>query len=85
MDYRALVAAGAPGGAVGPQRMCVACRARFDQRTLRRFVRRVDGWFADDSRRSPGRGAYLCSEKCAERAAKNKRYPGLSREALVQW
>lgn len=66
-------------------RMCVGCRDRFAQPTLRRFVRRPDGWVGDGPRRSDGRGAYLCSRKCAERVAKNKRYPGLSSEALVQW
>jgi hypothetical protein len=25
----------------------------------------------------PGRGVYLCSEACATRSVKNKRYPGL--------
>jgi predicted RNA-binding protein YlxR (DUF448 family) len=68
-----------------PHRMCVGCRERFAQASLRRFVRRADLWVADGTRRSDGRGAYLCSRKCAERVAKNKRYPGLSREALVQW
>ena len=70
---------------VVPQRMCVGCRERFAQKALRRFVRRTDGWAADGRQRADGRGAYLCSHKCAQRVAKNKRYPGLSREALVQW
>jgi len=68
-----------------PVRTCVGCRRRQAQAGLRRFVRRVDGWQADAGRRSEGRGVYLCSSACAERVAKNKRYPGLSREALVQW
>ncbi len=68
-----------------PIRTCVGCRQRLAQAALRRFVRRSDGWQADPGRRSDGRGVYLCSAACAERVAKNKRYPGLSREALVQW
>ena len=43
-----------------------AC-ARAGWRPIRRSARR----------KQPGRGAYLCSPACAERAAKNKRYPGL--------
>ena len=68
-----------------PVRTCVGCRGHFEQPVLRRFVRRMDGWAADGIRRSDGRGAYLCSRECAGRVAKNKRYQGLSREALVQW
>ncbi|MFN2459316.1 MAG: YlxR family protein [Candidatus Velthaea sp.] len=68
-----------------PERTCVGCRVRFPQPALRRFVRGAGGWLADRDRRSDGRGAYLCSRNCAERVAKNKRYPGLSREALLQW
>ncbi len=71
--------------AAGPIRTCVGCRRRAAQAGLRRFVRAADGWRADAGRRSAGRGVYLCSAVCAGRVAKNKRYPGLSREALVQW
>jgi predicted RNA-binding protein YlxR (DUF448 family) len=47
-----------------------------------RFVKGAAGWQADRSRRKqPGRGAYLCSAACAERARKNKRYPGLGAAA----
>jgi len=68
-----------------PVRTCVGCRQRLAQAGLRRFVRRPEGWQADAGPRRDGRGVYLCSAACAERVAKNKRYPGLSREALVQW
>ncbi|MGR4064005.1 MAG: YlxR family protein [Vulcanimicrobiaceae bacterium] len=67
-----------------PQRLCVGCRRRFDQRQLVRFVRAAEGWKADEPgsrRRQPGRGAYLCSAACREAAAKNKRYPGLAASA----
>jgi len=68
-----------------PQRTCVGCRTVLPQPALRRFTRRAGRWFADTGPRSEGRGAYLCSRRCAERVAKNKRYPGFSVEALVQW
>jgi predicted RNA-binding protein YlxR (DUF448 family) len=68
-----------------PQRTCVGCRRVLEQAALRRFVR-IDGrWVADRGPRAAGRGAYLCSRACAERVAKNKRFPGFSVEALVQW
>jgi predicted RNA-binding protein YlxR (DUF448 family) len=68
-----------------PQRTCVGCRTVFPQPALRRFTRQDARWVADGSKRHEGRGAYLCSRKCAERVAKNKRYPGFSAEALLQW
>jgi hypothetical protein len=69
-----------------PVRTCVGCRTAFPQPSLRRFTPSADGhWRADRGRRSPGRGAYLCSRACAERVAKNRRYPGFSVEALLQW
>jgi hypothetical protein len=57
----------------------VGCRRRAPQAELVRFVRRAEGgWALDAARaRAPGRGVYLCSEACAARAVKNKRYPGL--------
>ena len=55
---------------------------RAPQATLLRFVRAADGWTRDAARsRAPGRGAYLCSKRCAERVARHKRYPGLARAA----
>ena len=66
-------------------RTCVGCRTVFEQPALRRFTR-VDGrWVADAGKRSEGRGVYLCSSDCAQRVAKNKRYPGLHVEAMLQW
>jgi predicted RNA-binding protein YlxR (DUF448 family) len=61
----------------------VGCRERRAQTTLRRFTRTPDGWVADDGRRSDGRGAYVCSQACAERVAKNKRFAGLSAVAVA--
>ncbi|MGH7750907.1 MAG: YlxR family protein [Candidatus Dormibacteria bacterium] len=69
-----------------PTRTCVGCRARRPQAELVRFVQVAGGWA---TRRSPveaGRGAYLCSVTCAERAKKNRRYPGLAvAAAAVAW
>ncbi|MBV9718417.1 MAG: YlxR family protein [Candidatus Eremiobacteraeota bacterium] len=68
---------------MAPIRTCVGCRRQFAQPDLVRFTRAADGWHADGAsrRRRPGRGAYLCSAACAERARKNRRYPGLGEAA----
>ncbi|MBV9027078.1 MAG: DUF448 domain-containing protein [Candidatus Eremiobacteraeota bacterium] len=67
-----------------PVRSCVGCRERFEQERLFRFVRTSSGWRAGapgGRRKQPGRGVYLCGEPCAQRARKNKRYPGLGAAA----
>lgn len=64
-----------------PVRTCVGCRERREQHSMVRFTRGTHGWIPDERARHPGRGAYLCSAKCAERVAKNKRYPGLAHAA----
>ena len=66
---------------VEPVRTCVGCRERREQHSMVRFTRRRDGWAPDGTSRHQGRGAYLCSAKCAEQVAKNKRFPGLARAA----
>jgi len=65
----------------------VGCRQQFPQPALVRFVRRESGWQRDaEKHRAPGRGAYLCSQRCAERVARNKRFAGLAPAASsVQW
>lgn len=68
-----------------PVRTCVGCRTRFEQQRLQRFVRRTEGWTADGARRTPGRGAYLCSPGCAQAVVKNKRYPGLGANAIAHY
>ena len=68
-----------------PQRTCVGCRTVLPQPAMRRFTRRETAWVADRGKRQYGRGAYLCSRECAQRVAKNRRFPGLSSEALLQW
>jgi predicted RNA-binding protein YlxR (DUF448 family) len=60
-------------------RTCVGCRQRFPQTALVRFARRADRWERDAGRvRAAGRGAYLCSERCAARVVKNRRYAALA-------
>jgi predicted RNA-binding protein YlxR (DUF448 family) len=77
----------AGSAAPGPLRTCVGCRTKAAQATLRRFVSNGRGWEPDLARRrAPGRGAYLCSQACAGRVFKNKRYPGLGAAAgSVAW
>ncbi|MGH7661801.1 MAG: YlxR family protein [Vulcanimicrobiaceae bacterium] len=65
-----------------PVRTCVGCRERHEQRSMVRFTRAgQSAWMPDGPSRQPGRGAYICSAKCAARVAKNKRYPGLAAAA----
>ena len=46
-----------------PQRMCVACRRRYDKRRLTRIVvLPEDGVVVDLSGKKNGRGAYLCDQ-----------------------
>jgi predicted RNA-binding protein YlxR (DUF448 family) len=59
----------------------VGCRERFDQAALARFTHGAR-WQRDGTRRAPGRGAYLCSRSCAERALRNKRFAALAKAAL---
>jgi len=68
-----------------PARTCVGCRTRREQLTLQRFVRREDGWTADGTGRSDGRGVYLCDTQCAEAVIKNKRFPGLGAYAITHY
>lgn len=53
------------------QRTCIACGERAGKAELHRIVRCADGTVAfDPSGRMPGRGAYVCSEKCLAAALK---------------
>ena len=64
-------------------RQCAGCRQRRPQASMRRFVRGgAREWRADDAKRLPGRGVYLCaSAGCVLRAEKNRRFPGLAAAA----
>lgn len=64
------------GGDGGPVRMCVICRRRFAKADLRRHVLTPEGsLIIDETRTSPGRGWYLCSDPACERRFANYR-PG---------
>ena len=58
-----------------PQRSCLSCRERRDQRSLTRLVRGADGSVGVDERgRAPGRGGYLCeSPACWQQAIEEGR------------
>jgi len=46
-----------------PQRMCIACKERYDKRRLTRIVNSTeDGVVVDLSGKKNGRGAYLCDQ-----------------------
>lgn len=55
------------------QRTCIACGAKDDKVGLLRIVRTADGVRFDATGRVPGRGAYVCSHACFEKAMKGKR------------
>ena len=57
-----------------PQRSCLSCRTRRDQRSLTRLVRGPDGSVSVDERgRAPGRGGYLCESPACWRQALEER------------
>jgi predicted RNA-binding protein YlxR (DUF448 family) len=46
-----------------PQRMCIACREKYDKRRLTRIVNSPeDGVVVDMTGKKNGRGAYLCDQ-----------------------
>ncbi len=54
-------------------RMCVGCRVMMDKKTLKRVVRSPEGVISlDMAGKAPGRGAYVCSIPCLERALKTR-------------
>jgi predicted RNA-binding protein YlxR (DUF448 family) len=56
------------------QRTCVVCGKKADKRGLLRVVRPPDGAVSfDPTGRAPGRGAYICSLECLEKARKEGR------------
>ena len=56
------------------QRSCIACGTQADKVGLLRIVRSPNGEVAFDANgRAPGRGAYVCSEKCFAAACKKKK------------
>lgn len=49
-------------------RTCVGCGTQSTKADLMRLVRTADGVQFDASGRKPGRGAYVCSEACLDKA-----------------
>ena len=55
-------------------RTCIACGTQQGKTSLHRLVRKPDGAIDyDPSGRAPGRGAYVCSSACLDRAFAGKR------------
>lgn len=56
------------------QRSCIACKMQDDKVNLYRIVRDSEGHVSfDASGRAAGRGAYVCSGACFEKARKSRR------------
>lgn len=56
------------------QRTCIVCRSKDSKKEFLRVVKTPDGIVNfDSSGRANGRGAYLCSVSCFEKAVNNKR------------
>ncbi len=56
-----------------PMRMCVGCRVMMEKKALKRVVRSSEGAVSLDTvGKAPGRGAYVCSLACLERAVKTR-------------
>ncbi len=56
-----------------PMRMCVGCRVMMEKKALKRVVRSPEGAVSIDAiGKAPGRGAYVCSQPCLERAVKTR-------------
>ena len=55
------------------QRTCIACGQRSSKESLLRIVRHADSVGFDPRGNVPGRGAYVCSKQCFDRAGKSRR------------
>lgn len=67
------------------QRTCVVCRGAGAKDSLLRIVRTPEGKVAyDPTGRMNGRGAYLCSVACLEKAMKTKRLDSALRTKLTE-
>lgn len=57
------------------QRTCIECRAAADKQQLLRIVRTPEGSIEfDRSGRANGRGAYVCSLACFEKALRSHKF-----------
>lgn len=56
------------------QRTCICCGKQEGKGQLHRFVRTATGQVAFDATgRAAGRGAYVCSKECLQKACKTRR------------
>lgn len=67
------------------QRTCIVCRETSAKGQLLRVVRTPEGTVAfDPTGRMNGRGAYLCSVACLDKAMKTKRLDSALRTKLTE-
>ena len=67
------------------QRTCVVCRKPAGKASLMRIVRSPEGAVSFDATgRAPGRGAYVCSVSCLEKALMSKRLDAALRVRLSE-
>ena len=65
------------------KRSCIACGKDDGKSNLIRFVRGADGSVNyDETGKVPGRGAYVCSQDCLEKALKTKKLDRALRASL---
>ena len=56
-----------------PQRRCVGCYEMKDKSSLIRVVSNENGISPDETKKAPGRGAYVCNnDACLKKAYKSK-------------
>ena len=77
-----------------PERSCIACRSKKEQRDLIRLVCSKTGVEIDPKGKAPGRGAYLCSKlECWESGigqnrldhALRTKISGENRKSLIEY
>ena len=64
-------------------RTCIGCGARREKAELVRLVARDGMVEVDAARRAPGRGAYVCDGRCAQKAAKRRAFGKAFRAKVV--
>ena len=66
-------------------RTCISCGAKSTKTSLHRIVRTPDGKVEYDPKgRAPGRGAYVCSVECLERACKTRKIDRALKTAVAE-
>ncbi len=61
------------GGSHTHVRSCIGCGKKAQKSELLRIVRTEQGMVYDPTGRKPGRGAYVCSMACLEKASQGKK------------